>query len=110
MTTRKDKLRQFQRQIGEIIDEFLECMKYSVVYIELESFRRNHDCLVYLKLYKCRSCPKLTIRATIKVACGEDLEHLSKYLHCIYTQWQLFHPADFTTNSERENKGKEKLI
>ena len=84
MTTRKNKLRQFQRQIGEIIEKFLECMKYSVVYIELESFRRNDDCLVDLKLYKCR--PKPTIRATIKVACGEDLEHLSKYLHCIYMQ------------------------
>ena len=69
MTTRKQKLRQFQQQIGEIIDEFLECMKYSVVYIKLESFRRNDDCLVSLKLFKCQSCPKPTIQATIKVAC-----------------------------------------
>ena len=83
MTTRKEKLRQFQRKIGEIIDEFLECMKYSVIYIELASFRRNDDCLVYLKLYNCQSCPKPMIRTTIKVACGEDLEHLSEYLHCI---------------------------
>lgn len=105
MTSRKESLRKLQRKIGEILDDFLDYMKLSVVLVEVESFRRHSDCLVALKLYKCRSCPRPFIRTNIKVSSRDDLGHLATYFQSIYNQWRLFHPSDITTDSERENKG-----
>ena len=106
MTTKRQQLEKFQKEIGNIFDDFLEYMSYSVVKVELESFRRHLDCLVVFKLFKCRSCTKPFIKSVIRIQTKDDLGHLAKYLDTVSSQWRLFHPSDLNSDSDAYDLGK----
>ena len=81
---------QYQVEIGEIFDHFLDLMQTSSARVEIESQRFQGYCEVKLTLWKCRSCPHplFTTFFTVRESC--ELGHLAQYLDLIQNRWMLY--------------------
>ena len=81
---------QYQVEIGEIFDHFLDLMWTSSAHVDIESQRFQGYCQVKLTLWKCGSCPHplFTTFFTVRESC--DLGHLAQYLDLIMNKWRLY--------------------
>ena len=81
---------QYQVEIGEIFDHFLDLMWTSSACVDIESQRFQGYCQVKLTLWKCGSCPHplFAIFFTVRQSC--DLGHLTQYLDLIQNKWRLY--------------------
>ena len=81
---------QYQVEISEIFDHFLDLMQTSSARVDIESQRFQGYCLVKLTLWKCGSCahPLFSTFFTVRESCG--LGHLAQYLVIIQNKWRLY--------------------
>ena len=93
----------FQDEIKEIFDDFLELMKFSRPKVVVESQRYFGFCVVGVTLFKCRSCVKPLIEATIRVSSNNDVLHLAKFLDGIINLWKNNTPSDTQTDTDTES-------
>ena len=85
---------QYQVEISEIFDDFLDLMRTSSVRVEVESQRFHGYCQVKLTLWKCGSCPHPLFTTFFTVRKSSDLGHLAQYLDLIQNKWRLCFDAD----------------
>lgn len=85
---------QYQVEISEIFDDFLDLMRTSSVRVEVESQRFHGYCQVKLTLWKCGSCPHPLFATFFTVRESSDLGHLAQYLDLIQNKWRLHFDAD----------------
>ena len=71
---------QYQVEIGEIFDHFLDLTRTSSARVDIESQRFQGYCQVKLTLWKCGSCPNPLFPTFFTVRDSSDLGHLVEYL------------------------------
>ena len=81
---------QYQVEIGEIFDHFLDLMWTSSARVDIESQRFQGYCQVKLTLWKCGSCPHPLFATFFAVRESCDLGHLPQYLDLIQNKWRLY--------------------
>ena len=53
-----NRAEQYQHQISDIFDKFLNSRTDSRVRVDIDSLRQDGFCIVKLTLWRCRSCPE----------------------------------------------------
>ena len=81
---------QYQVEISEIFDHFLDLMQTSSACIDIESQRFQGYCQVKLTLWKCGSCAHPLFSTFFTVHGSWDLGHLTQYLDIIQNKWRLY--------------------
>ena len=85
---------QYQVEIGEIFDHFLDLMQTSSAHVDIESQRFQGYCQVKLTLWKCGSCPNSLFATFFTVRDSSDLGHLAEYLDGVQKTWRLYSNAE----------------
>ena len=85
---------QYQLEIGEIFDHFLDLMWTSSAHVDIESQRFQGYCQVKLTLWKCGSCPHPLFATSFTVHDSSDLGHLAEYLNGVQKTWRLYSNAE----------------
>ena len=85
---------QYQVEIGEILDHFLDLMWTSSARVDIESQRFQGYCQVKLTLFKCGSCPNPLFTTFFTVHDSSDLGHLAEYLDGVQKTWRLYSNAE----------------
>ena len=81
---------QYQVEISEIFDQFLDLMRTSCARVDIESQRFQGYCQVKLSLGKCGSCPNPLFATFFTVHDSSDLGHLAEYLDGVQKTWRLY--------------------
>ena len=85
---------QYQVEISEIFDNFLDLMRTSSARVDIESQRFQGYCQVKLSLWQCGSCPHPLFSTFFTVRESCDLAHLAQYLDLIQNKWRLYSNAE----------------
>ena len=85
---------QYQVEIGEIFDHFLDLMWTSSACVDNESQRFQGYCQVKPTLWKCGSCPNSLFATFFTVRDSSDLGHLEEYLDGVQKTWRLYSNAE----------------
>ena len=85
---------QYQHEISNIFDDFLDLMRLSRPRVDVSSQRYFGYCVVTVTLYKCRSCVTPFISTTVKVKRASDLKYLCKLLDSFVDTWSTPLPSD----------------
>ena len=98
---------QYQWQISDLFDCFLNSMKDSRARVEVDSQRHEGFCIVKITLWKCRSCPKhLYLFRTLFYMRGQrNIVNLQRHLDALVSSYSVSTPSESSdTNIEPESQ------
>ena len=100
-------VQQYQWQISDLFDCFLNSMKDSRARVEVDSQRHKGFCIVKITLWKCRSCPKhLYLFRTLFYVRGQcDITNLQRHLDALVSLYSVSTPSESSdTDIEPESQ------
>ena len=100
-------VQQYQWQISDLFDGFLNSMKDSCARVEVDSQRHEGFCIVKITLWKCRSCPKhLYLFQTLFYVRGQrNITNLQRHFDALVSSYSVSAPSESSdTNIEPESQ------
>ena len=96
---------QYQWQIADLFESFLNCMKESRARVEVDSQRHQGLCIVKVTLWKCRSCPKhqYLFRTLFYVREQSDITNLQKHFDALVALYSV-NPASESSDTDTEQE------
>ena len=94
---------QYQHQIEDVIQRFLNSMRHSRARVDINSSREDEFCIVELTLWRCRSCPDhlYLFRTLFYVRKQYDITILQRHLDSIVLSYSVSpRPHSSTTDAE----------
>ena len=87
---------QYQHQISDIFDKFLNSMRDSRVRVDIDSLCQDGFCIVKLTLWRCRSCQEdsYLFRTLFYVHRQYDLTNLQRHLDAIVWTYSVSPRSD----------------
>ena len=98
---------QYQWQISDLFDGFLNSMKDSRARVEVDSQSPEGFCIVKITLWKCRSCPKhlYLFRTLFYVRGQRDITNVQRHLDALVSSYSVSAPSESSdTNIEPESQ------
>ena len=102
---------QLQKLIEPIIRDFIECMEPGTPRVEIESRRKEKNCLVLMSFKKSLFEPNL-FKAGFNIESEHDVKYLQHFLSDVYNQWKFFHPSEeeASTDSFSDNSASPSIL
>ena len=103
---------QYQHQISDIFDKFLNSMRASRVRVDIDSLCQDRFCIVKLTLWRCRSCPEdsYLLRTLFYVCRQYDLMNLQRHLDAIVWTYSVSPRSDSSETEADTNADSEGTI
>ena len=98
---------QYQWQISDLFESFLNSMKDSRARVEIDSQRHEGLCIVKITLWKCRSCPKhrYLFRTLFYVQGQSDITNLQKHFDTLVSLYSVISASESSeTDTETETQ------
>ena len=94
---------QYQWQISDLFETFLNSMKDSRARVEVDSQRHEGLCIVKITLWKCRSCPKhqYLFRTLFYVRGQRDITNLEKHFDSLVALYSVI-PASESSETDTD--------
>ena len=84
---------QLQKLIEPVIRDFIESMEPGVPRVEIESRRKENNCVVLMRFKKSLYEEKHLFKAGFNISSDNDVKYLRRFLSDIFEQWKLWHPS-----------------
>ena len=85
--------RETQNQIELVIRDFIDCMEPGTPRIEIEPYRREDSCQVFIRYKKSLSEKHSLFKTGFKISSESDVRYLRRFLNDIFLQWRFWHPS-----------------
>ena len=82
-----------QNQIEPVIRDFIDCMEPGTPRVEIESYRREDSCQVFIRFKKSLSEKHSLFQTGFKISSESDVRYLRWFLYDIVLQWRFWHPS-----------------
>ena len=94
---------QYQWQISDLFETFLNSMKDSRARVEVDSQRHEGLCIIKVTLWKCRSCPKhlYLFRTLFYVRGQRDITNLQKHFNSLVALYSVI-PASESSETDTD--------
>lgn len=107
-----NRAEQYQHQISDIFDKFLNSMRDSRVRVDIDSLHQDGFCIVKFTLWRCRSCPEdsYLFRTLFYVCRLYDLTNLQRHLDAIVWTYSVSPRSDSSETEVDPNADSEGTI
>ena len=94
-----NRTKQYQHQISDIFDRYLNSMRDSRARVDIDSSREDGFCIVKLTLWRCRNCPDhlYLLRTLFYVHRQYDITNLQRHLDAIVWTYSVSPRSDSST-------------
>ena len=82
-----------QNQIEPVIRDFIDCMEPGTPRVEIESYRREDSCQVFIHFKKSLSEKHSLFKTGFTISSETDVRYLQWFLNDIVLQWRFWHPS-----------------
>ena len=82
-----------QNEIEPVIRDFIDCMEPGTQRVEIESYRREDSCQVFIRFKKSLSEKHSLFKTGFKISSESDVRYLQRFLNDIFLQWRFWHPS-----------------
>ena len=82
-----------QNEIEPVIRDFIDCMEPGTPRVEIESYRREDSCQVFIRFKKSLSEKHPLFKTRFKISSESDVRDWRRFLNDIFLQWRFWHPS-----------------